>query len=162
MNKILIFDIDDTLILHTKDRNDYYKMDSGETLKDLIEQSSYDKIYIYTNGTYGHGYNVSKNLKLYNISLIFARDNIPIPHPRQMKPSPQSFDYVNKTIINNIQSENNQYYFFDDMKENLQSAKNIGWITILIHPDFVNQKETYIDYTFPNIYQALIYFKLKK
>ena len=65
MNKILIFDIDDTLILHTKDRNDYYKMDSGETLKDLIEQSSYDKIYIYTNGTYGHGYNVSKNLKLY-------------------------------------------------------------------------------------------------
>ena len=90
MNKILIFDIDDTLILHTKDRNDYYKMDSGETLKDLIEQSSYDKIYIYTNGTYGHGYNVSKNLKLYNISLIFARDNIPIPHPRQMKPNEKS------------------------------------------------------------------------
>ena len=162
MNKVFIFDIDDTLILHTKDRNDYYKMDSGETLKDLIEQSSYDKIYIYTNGTYGHGYNVSKNLKLYNISLIFARDNIPIPHPRQMKPSPQSFDYVNKTIINNIQSENNQYYFFDDMKENLQSAKDIGWITILIHPDFVNQKESYIDYSFPNIYQALIYFQLKE
>ena len=48
------------------------------------------------------------------------------------------------------------------MKENLQSAKNMGWTTILIHPDFVNQKESYIDYAFPNIYQALVYFQSKE
>ena len=79
-----------------------------------------------------------------------------------MKPSLQSFNYVHQKIIENNKSENNHYYFFDDMKENLQSAKNMGWITILIHPDFVNQKESYIDYSFPNIYQALIYFQLKE
>tara|TARA_B100000575_G_scaffold110656_1_gene88099 strand:- start:1714 stop:2202 length:489 start_codon:yes stop_codon:yes gene_type:complete len=162
MNKILIFDIDDTLIMHTKDRHDYYTMNSGETLKQLLDQIKYDKIYIYTNGTYSHGYNVTKNLKIYDVALIFARDNIPIPRPKQMKPSLQSFNYVHKTIIQNIQSEKNQYYFFDDMKENLQTGKTLGWITILIHPDFVNQKESYIDYAFPNIYQALVYFQLKE
>ena len=162
MNKILIFDIDDTLIMHTKDRHDYYTMNSGETFKKLLNEIKYDKLYIYTNGTYSHGYNVTKNLKLYNVSLVFARDNIPIPHPRQMKPSPQSFNYVHKKIIENSKSENNQCYFFDDMKENLQSAKNIGWTTILIHPEFVNQKESFIDYAFPNIYQALVYFQSKE
>ena len=158
MNKIFIFDIDDTIILHTKERNDYYKMDSGDTLKKMFQKLDYSKIYIYTNGTYGHGYNVINNLDIEDISIIFARDNIPIQPPFQMKPHINSFKYVHETIQNENQIGTNEYYFFDDMKENLRTAKNIGWITILIHPDFVNQKEEYIDYVFPNIYHALLHF----
>ena len=45
-------------------------------LKDLINEINYDKIYIYTNGTYGHGEEVVNNLYL-NVDGIFARDNIP-------------------------------------------------------------------------------------
>ena len=34
MNKrVYIFDIDDTLITHTRDNNDYYKMENDSTLK---------------------------------------------------------------------------------------------------------------------------------
>ena len=80
----------------------------------------------------------------------------------QMKPFLRSFKYVQETIEDKIQSKNNTFYFFDDMKANLRTAKSLGWVTILIHPDFINQDEEYIDYLFPNIYHALVFFSLKK
>ena len=53
MNKrVYIFDIDDTLITHTKDNNDYYEMENDSTLKNLIDSLKKDGLYIYTNGTY--------------------------------------------------------------------------------------------------------------
>ena len=163
MNKVFIFDIDDTLIIHTKEDNDYYNIDPGEDIKQLIESLGTRHLYIYTNGTYGHGHQVIKNLKLlFHFSLIFGRDNIPIDPPYQMKPFLRSFKYVQETIEDKIQSKNNTFYFFDDMKANLRTAKSLGWVTILIHPDFINQDEEYIDYLFPNIYHALVFFSLKK
>ncbi len=163
MKNIFVFDIDDTIIMHTKDNNDYYNIDSGNTLKNLIESLKSDKLYIYTNGTYGHGYNVLKNLDLlYHFSIIFARDNIPINPPYQMKPSLKSFKYVDNIIKDDNKSTNNIIYFFDDMKENLQSAKEFGWKTIWINPYSSNTNESFIDYEFPNIYQALIFFLLKE
>ena len=75
--KIFIFDIDDTIILHTNQKINYYDHPNKNTvLKDLINEINYDKIYIYTNGTYGHGEEVVNNLYL-NVDGIFARDNIP-------------------------------------------------------------------------------------
>ena len=62
MNKVFIFDIDDTLIIHTKEDNDYYNIDPGEEIKQLIESLGTRHLYIYTNGTYGHGHQVIKNL----------------------------------------------------------------------------------------------------
>ena len=35
--RVYIFDIDDTLIIHTADRFDYYTMENDETLKKLIQ-----------------------------------------------------------------------------------------------------------------------------
>ena len=45
-----------------------------------------------------------------------------------------------------------------DLIENLISAKKMGWRTIWISPKFI-EKPDYIDYAFPNIFQALLFFK---
>ena len=46
------------------------------------------------------------------------------------------------------------------MIENLRTAKKVGWKTIWISPNYAQHKNYIdtIDYAFPNIYQALIYF----
>ena len=79
-----------------------------------------------------------------------------------MKPSLKSFKYVDNIIKDDNKSTNNIIYFFDDMKENLRSAKEFGWKTIWINPYSSNTNESFIDYEFPNIYQALIFFLLKE
>ena len=39
-------------------------------------------------------------------------------------------------------------------------AKNLGWITIWIHPQFIRgSMYSFVDYSFPNIYDAL--YKIK-
>ena len=61
---VYIMDIDDTIVLHTKGKHDLYNMNSDTELLELISGLNYQKLYLYTNGTYGHGYNVSSNLQL--------------------------------------------------------------------------------------------------
>ena len=151
MKKVLVFDIDDTLILHTNERINHYNHPNRNTyLKDLIEELKYDKVYIYTNGTYGHGRAVVDNLYL-SVNGIFARDNIPF-----MKPLIQSFDYVGRRISEDVQEES-EYYFFDDQLDNLKTAKEKGWKTIWISPNFTTNY-SFVDYSFPNIYHAIIFF----
>ena len=77
-----------------------------------------------------------------------------------MKPSTRSFKFVNNEIIKDY-NKNNEIYFFDDMIENLITANRIGWKTVWISSNFIN-KQNFIDYAFPNIYEALIYFTKQK
>ena len=44
MGRVFIFDIDDTVIIHTKERNDYYTMDTQDSLKNLLDTVDYNKI----------------------------------------------------------------------------------------------------------------------
>tara|TARA_B100000029_G_C17427113_1_gene906496 strand:- start:287 stop:766 length:480 start_codon:yes stop_codon:yes gene_type:complete len=151
--KVYIFDIDDTVIIHTRNKYNIYNMNSDTELKKLINTSDQIETYIYTNGTYGHAYGVLDNLDMNPITNdIFARDNIPY-----MKPLDKSFDHVNK-IVTNYGKRELDIYFFDDMIENLLTANKFGWKTIWISFDFL-KKPSFIDYAFPNIYDALIYFK---
>jgi len=151
--RVYIFDIDDTLIIHTADRFDYYTMENDETLKKLIQSLKKNGCYIYTNGTYGHGDSIVKNLQLKDeVITIFARDTIPY-----MKPYPESFDYVRDEIIKDMSTYDIEYIFFDDLLDNLKTAKGIGWITVWINPKS-STKEKYVDFSFSNIYQALLYF----
>ena len=157
MNKrVYIFDIDDTLITHTKDNNDYYEMENDSTLKNLIDSLKKDGLYIYTNGTYGHGVSVIKNLQLTDsVNDLFARDTIPF-----MKPYPESFDFVQGVIRKQMNTFNLECLFFDDLLDNLKTAKGLGWITIWINPR-PSTKEKYVDLSFINIYEDLLYFNLK-
>lgn len=154
--KLFIFDIDDTLIIHTNEMNDYYLNRGHTELKSLIDNSISDLNYIYTNGTYGHALGVTNALNIRNsMRLMFARDTVP-----EMKPYIESFHYVQKMITRNLQRVSNEYYFFDDLPDNLFTAKHLGWITIWIHPNVSEQKKyKFIDYAFPNIFQALLHFQ---
>ena len=158
MKKIVyIFDIDDTLILHTPNRLDYYNSGTDETLKKIFESLKVDGIYIYTNGTYGHGKAVVENLRLENsINQIFARDTLPF-----MKPYHESFDFVRNEIIKDMNTHDIEYLFFDDLLDNLKTAKGIGWNSVWINPKS-SDKEKFIDYSFSNIYQALTFCYLNQ
>jgi len=155
---IFVFDIDDTIVLHTKEGNDYYNSNSNTTLRDLLSEFENLKYYIYTNGTIGHGKAIVDNLDL-RVDIIFARDVIPY-----MKPERRSFIFVNNEIIKDVMKHNKKIkriVFFDDLKDNLKMAKQFGWTTVLINPN-LKEKENFIDYVFPNIYESIIYFKLKE
>jgi HAD superfamily hydrolase (TIGR01509 family) len=155
--RVYVFDIDDTLIIHTPQHNDYYNGGTDETLQKLLNSLNADGIYIYTNGTYGHGEAVVKNLKLENsINGIFARDTIPF-----MKPYNESFDYVRSQIVSDMNTYDIEFLFFDDLLDNLKTAKGIGWNTVWINPKSSN-KEKYVDYSFSNIYQALTFCYLNQ
>lgn len=165
--KIAVFDIDDTLIIHGASSQSYYNQSSDTYLKDLILKKGFDKIYIYTNGTLGHGVNVCNHLNLYdNVSYIYARDNLRQYSgiaPYHMKPNPDSFYFVNNEIkidsgIYNDNLDDHQIYFFDDLPINLINAKNtVGWNTILIKPN--GKKDKDIDHVYSNIYSALTQMK---
>lgn len=151
MKRVLVFDVDDTLVIHTNQNNDLYNMNNDNELQKLINETQHENIYIYTNGTYSHGEKICDNLKLNEIvDQIFARDNI-----SHMKPYYESFNYVNYVILQK-NKDIEEIVFFDDMLENLKIAKKyFGWTTVWISPNF-NNKPHYVDYSFANIYDALV------
>ena len=154
--RVYVMDVDDTIILHTKERHNIYNMNNDTELKDLINDLNHVGLYLYTNGTYGHGYKVAENLQLNDIiDGIFARDNIP-----SMKPLNSSFNYVNN-MITDYRRNSYEIIFFDDFLDNLETARSFGWKTVWISNDFL-RKPLSIDYSFPNIYDALMYFSLKE
>ena len=152
--KIFVFDVDNTLIIHTNKNIDFYKK-SDSKISTMISNTGVDAVYIYTNGTFGHGEKVTESLNIPKTKKIFGRDTLPY-----MKPHIHSYNFVNNHVIND-NGENNEIYFFDDMVENLLTAERIGWKTVWISPDFM-QKQHFINYAFPNIYEALIFFKTNK
>ena len=137
--KIFVFDIDNTIIIHTNQNNNFYNKKTESRLPSILSHINKDLIYIYTNGTFGHGKGVIENLKLSNqVKRIFARDNIP-----WMKPYINSFRYVNNIINKESNSSQNEIIFFDDLEENLMTAKQIGWNTVWISPDFLKKKHVW-------------------
>ena len=115
--KIAIFDVDDTLIKHAINSESYYTGTVRSNFKDLLSSKNYEKVYLYTNGTYEHGRSVAKHLGIIeDISYIYARDNLKTElKNNHMKPSLKSFNFVNKSI--EIQSreieESNEIFRFD-------------------------------------------------
>ena len=49
--KVLIFDIDNTIIIHTNANNNFYSKNNNSTLSNLLSKMKNKKIYIYTNGS---------------------------------------------------------------------------------------------------------------
>lgn len=149
--KVFIFDLDDTIIYYPFGIVDYNNIRPDATLFNLLDELKYPKI-IYTNGTKGHAEDILRNMRLTNqFTAVYARDTMPA-----MKPFMESFSFVENDIRKNI-NQKNKYYFFDDRVENLHTAKARGWITIWVHDDFLKQPY-YVDYSFPNIQTAIMYF----
>ena len=155
--KLFIFDIDDTLIIHTNEDTNYYTNKGDKHLRSLIQDSISDHNYVFTNGTYGHAEGVTDALNIRDqFKLMFARDTVP-----EMKPHISYFLFVQRQISLNLQQINgNDYYFFDDMIDNLYISKSLGWTTIWISlVSDTKDQYPFIDYSFPNIFQALLHFQ---
>ena len=148
-----LFDLDDTIVIHSLNRNDdMYDLKPDLCLQNLLNDLNLNS-YIFTNGTYSHAQLILNNMNLTNFKKIYARDTIPY-----MKPNIKSFEFVQKNILYQDYNTdvNNTFVFFEDTLENLRMAKNLGWITIWIHPQFNRgQMYSFVDYSFPNIYDAL-------
>ena len=153
-----LFDLDDTIVIHPPSRNDdMYNIKPDPCLQKLFNTLKY-KSYIYTNGTYGHAEIVLDKMKLNNFKKNYARDTMPY-----MKPHIKSFEFVQKNILHSDYNTdlNNTFIFFEDTLDNLKMAKNLGWKTIWIHPNYNHGiRYDFVDFSFPNIYDAL--YKLDK
>lgn len=150
---IYIFDLDDTIVKHNNPFHvDYQKIKKSISLNQLLLETKSNKNYIFTNGTKSHADIVLRKLELENVfDDIFSREN----YLEFMKPHINSFLFV-QDKIHNFSLNKNIIVFFDDQLENLKSAKKLNWVTILINNDFIN-KPNYVDFSFPNIHQALLY-----
>jgi FMN phosphatase YigB (HAD superfamily) len=73
-----------------------------------------------------------------------------------MKPYIESFKFVEQDI-KKYYNDRNKYYFFDDLLDNLKTAKSRGWITIWVNIKFMDCPY-YVDYAFPNVHTAIMYF----
>ena len=152
--KIFIFDLDDTIIYYPFGIVDYKNIKVDINLSRILNNLNSPK-YIYSNGTYGHVKEILNKMNLINsFDKLYARDTIPY-----MKPYIESYKFIEQDIRKKY-NDRNKYYFFDDRLENLQTAKSIGWYTIWVNIKFID-KPYYVDYAFPNIHTAVMYFLLE-
>ena len=152
--KIFIFDLDDTIIYYPFGIVDYRNIRVDVNLSRILNNLNSPK-YIYSNGTYEHVKEILNKMNLTNsFDKLYARDTIPY-----MKPYMESFKFIEQDI-RKYYNDRNKYYFFDDRLENLQTAKSRGWNTIWVNINFID-KPYYVDYAFPNIHTAVMYFLLE-
>ena len=153
---ILVFDLDDTLLM-SGTYNRYSDIKPDNYLNLLLFKLKCKK-FIYTNGTYGHANESLKNMQCKELfNEIYARDTL-----MYMKPHSRSFNEVRNNIIyrhNNSNPDN--IIFFDDLQENLRTARQVGWITVWIKDTFkpIDDKP-FINYHFRTIHEALENLKL--
>ena len=156
--KIYIFDLDNTLLY--KPYKTYEDIKPDLQLYKLLDEIPHAK-YIYSNATRHH---VDKSLERIGIDSMFqskfTRDDV------TMKPDPRGYQHVNTMTL--FQSVNLDYdsfqpqdtYFFDDLLENLYTAKQFGWITVWISSS--DQMYDFVDFQFSTIVDALRFLKTQE
>lgn len=156
--KIYIFDLDNTLLY--KPYKTYRDIKPDLQLYKLLDEIPHAK-YIYSNATRNH---VDKSLERIGIDSMFqskfTRDDV------TMKPNPRGYQHVNTMTL--FQSVNLDYdsfqsqetYFFDDLLENLYTAKQFGWITFWISSS--DQMYDFVDFQFSTIVDALRFLKTQE
>ena len=151
MTVCLVFDIDDTIYVHTSNEVNYDLIRPDYQMKSLLQRIKYPK-FVLTNATYGHANLIVNKLGIEDEFIkIYARDNI-----FQMKPNPYCYDSVENDISHTLQSDLNKYIFFDDLLENLETAKQLGWYTIWINPKFhEGNNYSYVDRSFRTLKDGL-------
>ena len=153
---ILVFDLDDTLLM-SGTYNRYSDIKPDNYLNLLLFKLKCKK-FIYTNGTYGHANESLKNMQCKELfNEIYARDTL-----MYMKPHSRSFNEVRNNIIyRHNNSNHDDIIFFDDLQENLRTARQVGWITVWIKDTFkpIDDKP-FINYHFRTIHEALENLKL--
>ena len=155
MNKY-IFDLDWTLY-SDKDISfintvDFYNSFKEKPFLNKLLKKLQGQKYIFSNGNREHVKHVMNKMDLKSI---FKKKNIAYSelYDEKLKPNISSYKYViNKFKI----QENDSVYFFEDSIENLETAKNLGWTTILIGSNDII-RPSYVDYHFSNVENAILF-----
>tara|TARA_E500000178_G_C16786891_1_gene646214 strand:- start:75 stop:557 length:483 start_codon:yes stop_codon:yes gene_type:complete len=149
-----VFDLDDTLIIHNKHVPMEVYVQEDKELSNLLNLCK-GECYIYTNGTLGHAMNVINKMNIKDVfHKVYSRDNIPY-----MKPNIKSFQSI-QDDLNYIHNHDGVIFFFDDLLENLETAKSLGWVTFWINPKYKNSpKHSFVDYSFRDIKTCLKYIE---
>lgn len=145
-----IFDLDHTLYnLSKRERFSYSKLGKNTQLNAQLYLLPCIKI-LFTNGTVGHAVTSLKKIGIYDHfkGRIFARDNL-----NAMKPNMSAYEKL--MTVSGIKSYD-KVVFFEDSVENLITAKNYNWITILICQKRCLLAE--VDFCFSNVNIALNFF----
>lgn len=149
---IHIFDLDDTL-LPSNSYNKYTDITPNMLLINLLNEIKYK--YIFTNGTIGHAYEALSYMKLPIFDYIFARDNL--YKNQRIKPHIDPYIFIMKTIFPNGYNLNVDIIFYDDILNNLRTAKKLNWTTVWINSSCEDPPQ-FIDYKFDTIIDALLFF----
>ena len=124
-------------------------------LFNLLSQINYPK-YIITNGSRIHCMLSLKNLGIMNLFKGGVDSNSIQYH--QLKPN--IYPYLAAMEMSKMEPQTDKCVFFDDIPDNhLLPKVKLNWITVLIGKMYTDKEKPYfIDFCFPNIYQALIFF----
>lgn len=153
---ILVFDLDDTLLMSGTYKR-YSDIQPDHYLNFLLFKLKCKK-FIYTNGTYGHAHDSLINMQCKELfNEIYARDTL-----MYMKPYSRSFNEVRNNILYRHNNSNeDDIIFFDDLQDNLKTAREMGWYTVWIKDtDETIHDKSYINYHFRTIREALQNLKL--
>jgi FMN phosphatase YigB (HAD superfamily) len=156
-NKKLVFDLDYTLYspliypekkYMTNTAKFYVDLKSDIKLGQLLKKS---ENYIFTNANEEH---MDLCLKKMRIKTMFKNTAFNDLYKGSYKPNKDVYELVIKRFKFN---ENDTIYFFEDLKENLKTAKKyFNWNTVYLdHKNTMKKKPSYIDYKFTNIYDAI-------
>ena len=148
--KILIYDLDDTLY-DTRLLGNRNNIKYDSELYNLMNTGH--PSYIYTNAVLKHALDILNRMKLRGLvkNIYYRPDEL-----NNMKPEIRGYRMVEDGILdteNASMFDLINFYFFDDIPENLKTAKRMGWTTILINSK--KSTELYIDYQYNSIKLAL-------
>jgi FMN phosphatase YigB (HAD superfamily) len=162
MTAVFVFDLDNTLInLQNEDvvrfPMDYsYHIKPNPVLYQLIDRIPFPK-FIFSNASHSHVMYSLNALSFDSHSLIKKMSDIySYTNIKVYKPDPMAYHLVQERIAHILRSREFKVFFFDDLPDNLVTAKKFNWTTILIGKQMTYNP--FIDYIFPTIEDALFYF----
>ncbi len=156
-NKKFIFDLDYTLYSPITYPEDVYYSNYDKFYEDLKSDADLGKLlkitkhnYIFTNAGKEH---MELCLKKMRIKSHFKNTIYNDLYNYKYKPDP----LVYKLAIDKFKlKQDDTIFFFEDLAENLKTAKALGWKTVFLdHHNKMKKKPKYIDYKFDNIYDAI-------
>jgi len=143
-----IFDLDKCLYF-SNSQNTHKTKKTNIKIKKLLNELKGDK-FIFSNATTKYVKYALKSMKIEKVFVDIATKSDFF----ETKPNKIPYKYVIKKF--NIKRLNFTI-FFDDKINNLKTAKEFGWYTVLISPEN-ERKYKYIDFQFQNIEIALNFF----